>query len=342
MVIEARTKTQADWIRNLPELPDPELEPIEESRSEFVGGKGGQDLRSGGKWERATNVQQRKLVRAFDKWSKSLESAMISASESGASAGELATILDSQLPSLEAGMVRIGRQGMLDAESLVTGRRVIGPQISSTTDAMIAKNNLLVREGLIPGIRLRILGEIDAQNQLKTGSILQAGPRARRFRDLLQGLRVRPAQYAGGFWAAIFEVQKAVGVERMEDRAARGLPPEPVRWVLDPGAEHCSDGADGFRGCPTQAGEYPGGWSTLELVPAGNVSCRGNCRCIIEVFTGGRWRRGADTDTDAEPEAALSMPTMNDVTPTSPLISVRRRRQIEIDKKLKDDEDGNE
>jgi len=321
-MIEARTAIQADWIRNLPPLLEPE-EVIEESQ--FVGGPGGQDLRDGGKWERATNVQQRKLVRAFDSWSKGLTNSLIKASEGGASAGELATILDSQLPALESEMVAIGRQGMLDAESLVTGKRVIGPQISATTNAMIAKNNELVREGLIPGIRLRILGEIDRQNQLVTGSILQSGPRANRFRDIIKLLRVRPAQYAGGFWAAIFEVQKAVGIETEAARIARGLKPEPVRWVLDPQAEHCEDSADGFRGCPTQAGEYPGGWSTLEMVPAGQVTCRGNCRCIIEVFTGGEWRRGAKIQT------ALSGPTINDVTPTKPLISKpksKRRRRL--------------
>jgi hypothetical protein len=107
--------------------------------------------------------------------------------------------------------------------------------------------------------------------------------------------RAMPATYSGGYWVAIFEVQKGLGRVREDERAAQGLPPEPVRWDLDPNAEHCEP-SPGYYGCPELAGEYPAGWSSLKTVPAGMVTCRGNCRCHVKVFRDGQWQRGVYGD----------------------------------------------
>ena len=88
----------------------------------------------------------------------------------------------------------------------------------------------------------------------------------------------------------IFETQKALGTEKEHELALEGLAPERIRWVLDPNADHCEDSA-GHYGCPGLAGEYDS-WNDLPTVPAGQVTCRGNCRCHLEVFRDGDWRRG--------------------------------------------------
>lgn len=66
--------------------------------------------------------------------------------------------------------------------------------------------------------------------------------------------------------------------------------PRKVRWILDPAAEHCQDSAHGF-GCIGLEGEYAS-WDALPTVPAGEVTCLGNCRCNIEAQNDdGSWER---------------------------------------------------
>ena len=111
-------------------------------------------------------------------------------------------------------------------------------------------------------------------------------------RDALLKPRAQVGGYSGGAVVATFETQRAAGMEENAEREARGEKPIPVRWVLDPQAEHCEDDRRrGTFGCPSLAREYPGGWATLPTVPAGNVSCLGNCRCRLEADFGKGWER---------------------------------------------------
>ena len=76
-----------------------------------------------------------------------------------------------------------------------------------------------------------------------------------------------------------------------KEREEAGKKPRRVRWVLDPAAEHCKK-SEFHYGCPELAGEYES-WDHMPTVPAGDVSCLGNCRCHIDVKTESGWERVA-------------------------------------------------
>jgi hypothetical protein len=156
----------------------------------------------------------------------------------------------------------------------------------------------LIRENLIPRVHEKMtLALATAVPGLVIGGLAVEQQRAvaLAIKNASAATRAAPAQYAGGYWVAIFEVQRTLGEERESERQSQGLDIEPVRWVLDPRAEHCNPSA-GFYGCPELAGEYPNGWKTLPTVPAGQVTCRGNCRCHLEVQRDGQWKRGIFDD----------------------------------------------
>lgn len=144
---------------------------------------------------------------------------------------------------------------------------------------------MLVATALIPAIHARLLPEI-ARGVALDPKALQGA---------FGAVRAAPGQYAGRAWVMIFETQQELGRTREAERRAEGKTVEAVRWVLDPRAEHCAE-SPGHHACPKLAGIYPGGWSTLPTVPAGLTTCRGNCRCHVEVFRDGKWQRGVYDD----------------------------------------------
>jgi len=85
-------------------------------------------------------------------------------------------------------------------------------------------------------------------------------------------------QYAGHVWHATW----AGAVEREMDAGAV----DPVRWVMDPFAIHCSE-------CPEFAGSYDNLRELLNftghILPGQGTECDGYCRCHIEVLRGGMW-----------------------------------------------------
>ena len=251
----------------------------------------GQAQRQGaGAYEGLANRQQRALVRAYDEWAARVKKEVLQASERGATQGELAEIIGSRLSSLEAELSRITDEGVKKAARLAVGARHLDePVVQKTVAEEQTNNRAAVADSLIPNIEAHLAAALLGITAISATTL----------RDAFNGSRVLPAQYAGRAWVAIFRVQQEAGKERERERQAEGLEVEPVRWVLDPNAEHCTNSTGdlgAYYGCPELAQEYPGGWNTLPTVPAGRVTCRGNCRCNLEVYRNGAWRRGIFDD----------------------------------------------
>ncbi|MFA5429833.1 MAG: 2'-5' RNA ligase family protein [Candidatus Omnitrophota bacterium] len=238
-----------------------------------------------GSWEEATNRQQKKLVEAFDRWSAEVKRGLRAKFNSGNTTGQLSEYLDGEMPNLERRLSDIQAAGINAAVRISAKSRAELPAIQKIRSRQVADNLALIHDNLIPAIH----GKLTLA--LAIGAVA-SGP---ALNEYFTSTRSSVAQYSGGYWVAIFEVQKGLGGIREDERRAQGLDVEPVRWVLDPMAEHCSHNGD-FFGCPELAGDYPGGWSTLKTVPAGMVTCRGNCRCHLEVFREGKWKRGVYDD----------------------------------------------
>ncbi len=234
-----------------------------------------------GTWERSTNKQQRRLVRAFDSWSAKVRKQINEAAQRGVSQENLISILDRNLPTLASTLVDITTKGIQKALRVSGESRAKEPELVKVANEQIAENTKLVQEALIPNIREKLVAKIEAGIGLDKAEL----------KEDFTLVRAGVAQYAGGAWVMIFLAQQALGRIRERQRKEEGLPIEKVRWVLDKAAEHCVD-SPGFHGCPSLAGEYVKGWDSLPTVPAGNVTCRGNCRCHLEVFRDNQWRRG--------------------------------------------------
>ena len=256
--------------------------------------KAGQKQRpGGGTWEEKTNRQQRKIVSVFDTWVAALKRDLATRAKNGATLPELSTYLDAQVPKLEDRLVEVMTKGVEGAVKTVAGDRFELPQVRAKAEQLVRENVALVRENLVPNIHEKLsLALAAAIPGLVIGGLAveQQKAVALAIRNASAATRSAPAQYAGGYWVAIFETQKTVGEVREDERASQGLDPEPVKWNLDPRAVHCQ-ASPGFFGCPDLAGEYPGGWRTLKTVPAGQVTCRGNCRCHLSVKRDGQWTR---------------------------------------------------
>lgn len=229
---------------------------------------------------RGIDVQQKLLLRAYDTWGKRMEYLILAAVSQGATTNQIETLVTTQLPRLGAKLEAITTKGMITATNIASNNRPT-PRVMSNLTRRIAESTLLVRETMLPHIGRNIT------EKLRAGAA--ADPKI--LRKAIVGLRSRPAQYAGGFWLMIFETKKEIGIDKERVKRRAGEKVEPVRWVLDPAAEHCMPSA-GYYGCPELAGEYLKGWSSLPTVPAGQVTCRGNCRCRIEVFKDGTWQGG--------------------------------------------------
>lgn len=258
----------------------------------------GQKQRIGsGDWEKSTNRQQRKIIRTFDEWVAALKRELNRLAKRGASMPELHGHLDTQIPVLEERLVQVMTKGVESAVKKTAGSRAELPQIRAKAQRMIEENVTLVRRNLIPHIHEKIsLTLAAAVPGLIIGGLAleQQKAVAMAIRNASAATRSAPAQFAGGYWVAIFETQKSLGEVREDERAGQGLEPEPVRWNLDPRAEHCKP-SSGFYGCPDLAKDYKT-WRDLPTVPAGQVTCRGNCRCYLTVYRDGQWQRGVYDD----------------------------------------------
>lgn len=237
-----------------------------------------------GEWERVTNRQQRRLVRAYDEWSVKTRKALVKLAQSGGTIQEQNALFDRALRELEIKLSKIYERGTEIAKNMAAGARAELPEIQRIAEQKAREGNEMVAMALIPAISGRIIADI-SRGMARDPKLLMTS---------FNATRALPAQYSGGMWVMIFEVQKTLGKKRELERIAEGKTIEKVRWVLDPRAEHCAH-SPGFYGCPELAGEYPN-WDSLPTVPAGQVTCRGNCRCHLEVFRDGEWRRGVYED----------------------------------------------
>jgi len=238
-----------------------------------------------GDWERATNKQQRRLVRAFDKWSAEIKKRMRIMAAAGASTVEQHAVFEESLSKLEDNLLDLIEKGIVSASRLSAGDRADLPEVKELADRHIAENKKLVSDALIPSIHKKLLPTI----------ALGAAVSATALSTAFNTVRAAPAQYAGGYWVMIFDTQKTLGKKRELERISAGEDVEPIRWVIDPRAVHCV-ASSGHYGCKDLAGIYEGGWSALPTIPAGLTTCRGNCRCHLEVKRDGKWQRGVYGD----------------------------------------------
>jgi len=188
------------------------------------------------------------------------------------------------MPALEAELASVLDVGTKAAARISAGKRAELPAIRNTVEKHKREDRLLLATALIPVVFAKLMPEVARG--------LASDPRA--LQTAFGAVRAAPGQYAGRAWVMIFETQQELGSMRETERRAQGLTVEPVRWVLDPRADHCV-ASPGHYGCPDLAHEY-GSWNDLPTVPAGMVTCRGNYRCHLEVKRDGKWQRGVFAD----------------------------------------------
>lgn len=238
------------------------------------------DLRSGsGDFEGSTNRTQKRLLTAYDKWAVETRNQILEAQERGIQPEQFDRIVSGRLSQLESELVEIQREGINSAAALVVSAALLStPRVRNAIAPMIASVAVGVA-GLTGSIRDRLSQKLANSSQFDRSSL----------KEIFDTARASVASSAGVAWAALFTALIAGGreQERQTGRTTR------VRWVLNDAAEHCSESAGHF-GCPELAGVY-NSWSELPTVPAGQVTCRGNCRCVLEVETepgSGVWKRG--------------------------------------------------
>ena len=250
----------------------------------------GQDLRQiAGIYERFTNDYQRDLVATYDAWAK--ETTRL-ASLPGRTATDIDTMVNRRLTNLSADLRLLARERIGQASGLglgeTLGKRTSSPEVQKKVASLVRQAELDIETKLIPGLKERYSSTTTELRKLPVEA------RKGFLDDIFAGRRSRVAQAAGMAQVAIFDTQAEAGKVENAERRRLGQPTIRTRWVLDDRAEHCSDdpGRATF-GCPGLARVYSDGWDSMPTVPAGNVSCLGNCRCYIEAdFEGdGNWQR---------------------------------------------------
>lgn len=236
-------------------------------------------LRSGsGGYERLTNAYQRSLVRTYDSWSVDTRRLMLQAVDQGVPQRQLGTILRGRMSNLSNSLITDGRRALPGAVNLGVGRKNArrNALMQRVIRDLINFHVQSVQSQLAPGIQTQLARNIGRERVINRASL----------QTLFANQRYRVSNYAGGAWSAIFTAQQAFGVALEQETGER----IPVRWILHDLAVHCSE-SPGFFGCPDMAGEYDS-FQSLLTVPAGIVTCRGNCRCRLETLVDGEWVRG--------------------------------------------------
>ncbi|MCK5644673.1 MAG: hypothetical protein KAJ19_27995 [Gammaproteobacteria bacterium] len=248
----------------------------------------GQDLRGiTGIYERFTNDYQRDLVKTYDAWA--VETTRLSTLP-GRTPAQIDETINRRLTNLSADLKLLARERIGEATGMglgeTLGKRTSSPEVQATVKRMVAEAEFNIDNSVIPGIKERY-----ASTRTELGK-LPVADRKTFMDDVFSGRRSRVAQQAGAAQVAIFETQKAAGAVENRERKRLGQDPIPTRWVLDRSAEHCADDPSRATfGCPGLAKVYKGGWGEMPTVPAGAVSCLGNCRCYVEADFGKGWER---------------------------------------------------
>lgn len=232
----------------------------------------GQDLRTGSApYERVTNAHQRRLIRVYDSWATQTRRELRVLADRGIGPPGQRQLLRARLPALEVELADAGRRAIMSATRLG-----VPEAVQPTVRSLIARNTNLIQTALMPTIREQLFVAV-AEGQTADFRLLKAA---------FDSLRSRVSAYSGAAWVAIFESQRQAGLQQEQETGVQ----QRVRWSLHELADHCV-ASPGFFGCPDLARVYDS-WNELETVPAGQVSCRGNCRCFLEVEVDGNWQRG--------------------------------------------------
>jgi len=233
-----------------------------------------------GSWEQLTNRQTRRISRAYDEWSAQTRRVLNKMAKGGATIADQQRVLEQALRAFERQMIQIYTRGIDIAKNASAGNKRNLPDLMRLAETKKTEGDRMITQNLIPLISASLMPAIIAGVAFDSSKL----------QDAFLSTRSMAPQYSGGAWVMIFETQRTLGYARESERLAQGLPIEKVRWILDPRAEHCDDSA-GFHGCINLVGEYDS-WNALPTVPAAQVTCRGNCRCRLEVFRDGIWQRG--------------------------------------------------
>lgn len=228
-------------------------------------------------YERLTNGYQRRLLSTYDSWRRSLSRDLLAAYNRGVPTNSLPNLIHDRLPQLQANLEEEGRKAISAAVRVGVGRdrARTDPNVQALVQEQTQANALLLAALML-----------DVGNGTSE-SITSAAVTTPIDRQLIissfDPYRARVASYSGGAWVAIFESQRRVAIDSNDDRR--------VRWSLHPTAVHCVASQDHW-GCPDLEGVYED-WGRLPTVPAGLVTCRGNCRCHLEVEVApNEWQRG--------------------------------------------------
>lgn len=250
------------------------------SNSYALAESGDPNLRSGGgDYEDVTNRLQNKLLRVYDSWAVGIRDMLVSSNDKGINPDRFPSMVGGRISELEKGLVSSLSEG-INAAALVA----IG-SVGTSSRTQLAINTLAnqaadtVRTSTVRNIRERLTKHLSASQQFDRSSL----------KGIFDTNRASVSQLSGFGWTIIFGALRAAGREQEQSTGQT----QRVRWVLNDLADHCS-ASPGRFGCPELARVY-GSWAELQTVPAADVTCRGNCRCRLEVETepgSNTWVRG--------------------------------------------------
>lgn len=206
----------------------------------------------------------------------------------GPDLGQSLTRAKAKIGDLIGDLTKLGRQRINGAAEIglagALARWSDAPRVAGAVIGLQVQNRQFLQDRLAPQLGQHLDKAVAAAFQAEP-----EGPSRRTLADAFGAFATSVTPYAGAVVATIFELQRVASGMEDSERHVTGQPPVRVRWLLDPTAEHCAD--DPRRntfGCPGLAGEYQA-WSLLPTVPAGHVSCLGNCRCRLELDLGQGW-----------------------------------------------------
>jgi len=242
------------------------------------------NLRSGGgDYENTTNRLQSQLLNIYDRWAIDTRTQILSAQEQGIAPEQFSRIIAGRVSDLETNLINAQALGITAAVGIAISQSLRNSaRVQTAIAALTLTAATSIRTSLIDNIQTRL------STKLADAAGTVAFDRS-TLKDIFDTNRASVASSAGLAWSGIFTALLAAGQEQEQQTGQT----QRVRWVLNDAAAHCDDSPGRF-GCPGQSGVYDS-WAELETVPAGQVTCRGNCRCRLEVETepgSNNWVRG--------------------------------------------------
>lgn len=220
----------------------------------------------GGDYETTTNSTQRGLLRIYDQWAVGTRNLIVSAQERGIQPQGFSRIVQGRLATLETGIATSLTQSIQRAAIVALGTGTRSPRTIAALTTLTSQANNAVRTGLITRVR----------DSLNTKFANSANFDRSSLKTMFDANRGPVASLSGFAWTTVFSVLVTAARDQ-EDATGQNIR---VRWLLNDIADHCA-ASPGRHACPELAGIYDS-WAELPTVPAGNVTCIGNCRCRLE------------------------------------------------------------